>query len=95
MTYLLSGEPPFGTGDGRAILGRELSGDVDLSGYPEAVAEWLERGLAPVAEQRFGDAAEMRDAWRAAVDRTLAPESRAPWWRRWWGGEADADGDTD
>jgi hypothetical protein len=49
----------------------------------------LRRGLAPVAEQRFGDAAEMRDAWRNAVDRTLAPESRPPWWRRWWDGEDD------
>ncbi|HKV52931.1 MAG TPA: serine/threonine-protein kinase [Gemmatimonadaceae bacterium] len=96
VTYLLSGEPPFGVGDGRAILGRELSGDVDLSGYPEAIAEWLERGLAPVAEQRFADAAEMRDAWRRAVDRTLAPESRPPWWRRWWSGEEGAaEGDED
>ena len=94
VTYLLSGEPPFGTGDGRAILGRELSGDVDLRGYPEPVAEWLRRGLAPVAEQRFGDAAEMRDAWRNAVDRTLAPESRPPWWRRWWSGDDEGrDGD--
>jgi len=96
VTYLLSGEPPFGSGDGRAILGRELSGDVDLSAYPDPIADWLKRGLAPAPDDRFGDAAEMRDAWRGAVDLTLEPESRPPWWRRWWSGEEGAaEGDED
>lgn len=88
VLYLLSGRPPFGTGDGRAILARELTGDVDLTPYPPAIAEWLRRGLAPVPESRFVDAATMRDAWREAVDETLAPATRAPWWRRW-GGTSD------
>jgi serine/threonine-protein kinase len=89
VVYLLSGKPPFGAGDGRAILARELNGEVDLTPYPEPVSEWLLRGLSPVAEDRFADAAVMRDAWRSSVDRTLAPESRPPWWRRWWSGEEE------
>jgi serine/threonine-protein kinase len=81
--YLLSGAPPFGSGDGRAILARQLSSDVDLRGYPGAIAEWLRRGLAPRPEARFEDAAVMQRAWRVAVDAALEPESRTPWWRRW------------
>lgn len=89
VVYLLSGAPPFGAGDGRAILARELNGDVDLSAYPEAIARWLERGLAADPDARFADAAAMRDGWRDAVDRTVARELRPPWWRRWWSGEEE------
>jgi serine/threonine protein kinase len=81
--FLLAGKPPFGTGDGRAILARELSGDVDLSEIAPDVAEWLRKGLAPTPEERFSDATEMRDAWRIAAGKALADEDRAPWWKRW------------
>jgi eukaryotic-like serine/threonine-protein kinase len=83
--FVLTGRPPFGTGDGRAILARELQGDVDLRGIPPEIAAWLRRGLAAAPEERFADAAEMRDAWHAAVDAVLG--ERAPWWRRWLGAE--------
>jgi serine/threonine protein kinase len=83
VIFLLSGAPPFGTGDGRAILARELAGDVDLEAYPRPIAEWLEHGLAPTPEARFPDADAMRSAWRRAVDDALGEERRLPWWRRW------------
>ncbi|HEX6534478.1 MAG TPA: serine/threonine-protein kinase [Gemmatimonadaceae bacterium] len=88
--FLLSGEPPFGSGDGRAILARELSGTVNLAGYPPAIADWLARGLAAQPEDRFADAGEMRDAWRRAVDAALGHDTRMPWWRRWLAHETEA-----
>ena len=83
--FLLTGEPPFGTGDGRVILARMLRMDVDLEGVPPAIAAWLKRGLAPRPEDRFADASEMAEAWREAVDETLGDSERVPWWRRWLG----------
>jgi len=67
----------------RAILARELSGDVDLSEIAPDVAEWLKKGLAAVPEDRFADATAMRDAWREAAAKAMAAEEHAPWWRRW------------
>jgi serine/threonine-protein kinase len=87
--FLLAGTPPFGSGDGRTILARELSLDVDLSRYPMPVAQWLRRGLDPVPEYRFSDAAEMRDAWRRAVGESIEAETRVPWWRRWLAGDEE------
>lgn len=84
--FLLSGKPPFGTGDGRAILARELSRDVDLSAYPPAIAAWLRRGLAPSPDERFNDAGEMLEAWRRAVAASLPQDTHPRWWR-WWGSE--------
>jgi serine/threonine protein kinase len=86
--FVLTGEVPFGAGDGRTILARELSGAVDLSRYPPPIASWLRRGLSPSPEHRFADAAEMRDAWRRAVDETIREHAKLPWWRRWLTGEA-------
>jgi len=81
--FLLSGVAPFGSGDGRAILARELSGDVDLSHLAEPIAAWLRKGLAPNPDERFADAAEMQGAWREAVEAVLDEGARIPWWRRW------------
>src|SRR5438045_2482695 len=80
--FLLAGTPPFGSGDGRAILARELSGDVDLDAIAPDVAEWLKRGLAARPEDRFTDALAMREAWREATEKALAAADRARWWRR-------------
>jgi serine/threonine-protein kinase len=90
--FLLSGKPPFGTGDGRAILARELAGATDLSYAPPPIEEWLKRGLAPAPENRFADAAEMLAAWRRAADQALDRDNRVPWWRRWLGDEEDESG---
>ncbi|HEX6964739.1 MAG TPA: serine/threonine-protein kinase [Gemmatimonadaceae bacterium] len=85
--FLLSGKPPFGSGDGRAILARQISMDVDLSIYPLPIADWFRHGLSPHPDERFEDAAEMQRAWRDAVDDVLEQETRTPWWRRWLSGD--------
>src|SRR5205085_1316008 len=67
VLFSLTGRSPFGAGDVRTILARQLGGRADLTGVPEPVAEWIMKGLAPDPEQRWGDAGEMRSAWRRAV----------------------------
>jgi serine/threonine-protein kinase len=79
--YVLTGRPPFGTGDAQTILARQLSRDADLTPFPPELAQWLARGLAPTPEERFADAAEMRAALRQAVAQLR--RHAAPWWRRW------------
>ena len=86
VVFALSGALPFGSGDAKVILARELTGQIDLSSYPPEIAEWLRRGLSPVPEDRFADASEMRSAWRQAVDGAFTRDERMPWWRRWLGG---------
>jgi len=83
VAFTLSGKPPFGERDGKAILARQLSGQFDVSQYPPPVAEWLRRGLAPAPEDRFPDAAAMQEAWREAALAALDDNHRVPWWRRW------------
>jgi eukaryotic-like serine/threonine-protein kinase len=83
VAFALSGEAPFGERDGRAILARELSGDIDLRPYPSEIADWLRRGLSADPEARFSDAIAMQSAWRDAVQALFEREHRGPWWRRW------------
>jgi eukaryotic-like serine/threonine-protein kinase len=89
--FALSGVPPYGDSDVRAILGRAMSREVDLSPLPEEIGAWLRRGLDPDVSRRFQDATVMRRAWRDAVRDVAHRERRAPWWRRWLGGEDDDD----
>jgi len=84
----LTGTPPFGERDSASILARELRGDVDLSSHPTELAEWLRRGLAASAAERFEDAAKMQAAWRDAVGAVLEQDRQVPWWRRWFAGDA-------
>ena len=88
VAFALTGTPPFGDRDGRTILARELRGDINLSGYPPEVAEWLRRGLSADPEDRFVDAVAMQGAWRDAVQSIYDRDRRAPWWRRWSAGDA-------
>ncbi len=84
ITYFaLTEMAPFGAGDGRAILARELREDVELNGIAPDAAAWLRRGLAATPDARFTDARDMRDAWRTVADAVLGGGERAPWWRRW------------
>jgi serine/threonine protein kinase len=83
VAFVLAGKAPFGESDGRTILSRELRGDVDLSEHPAEIGAWLQRGLSPMPEERFTDAAEMQAAWRDAVQAVYEREHRVPWWRRW------------
>ena len=81
VVFALSGNPPFGDGDASLILSRQLAGSVDLSTFATPLAEWMRKGLMPVPDDRFRDAAEMKDAWRTAV-RIVNRRERAAWWRR-------------
>ena len=89
VAYLLTGTPPFGDDDGKAILARELQGQLDLSPYPPEIHDWLRQGLAPDPDARFTDAAAMRKAWRAAVRQAATPSTPRSWWRRLIGREPE------
>ena len=86
MYFTLTGTPPFGDGPGETILARQLSETLSIrlahDGFADALAEWLQRGLAPRVEDRFGDAEEMRVAWRQVVRALRRAEDARPWWRR-------------
>jgi serine/threonine-protein kinase len=87
VAFALSGTPPFGEKDSASILARELREDVDLSGYPPEIGDWLRRGLSANPDTRFEDAAEMQAGWREAVQIVFERERQIPWWRRWFGGD--------
>ena len=90
--FVLSGAPPFGESESKVILARALAGDLDVSRYAPEIAEWLQRGLAPVAEDRFPDAAAMQEQWRVAAGAVLERERRIPWWKRIFGSEEGTEG---
>jgi serine/threonine-protein kinase len=79
--FALCGETPFGDGDPASIVARQLAGNVDVSHFSPPIAEWLRKGLARNPEDRYRDANEMKEAWRAAV-RAARRRERAQWWRR-------------
>ena len=84
VIFSLTGELPFGTGDAKTILARQLGERLELPTEVPALAAWLRRALAPTPEGRFADAGAMLAEWR----RSVAPALRAgelPWWRRWLG----------
>jgi serine/threonine protein kinase len=85
VAFALTGKPPFGERDGRAILARELRGDfdTDLGDQPEAILDWLRHGLSANVDERFEDAVAMQKAWRQAVQSMYDRDRRGPWWRRW------------
>ncbi len=88
VAYVLTGSPPFGERDSASILARELRGDVDLSSHPSEIADWLRRGLAAQASERFDDSVTMQAAWREAVSAVLEQDRPVPWWRRWFAGDS-------
>ena len=90
--FVMSGAPPFGEGDSKVILARELSGALDVSRYAPEIGEWLQRGLAPAADDRFVDASAMQDNWRIAAGAVLERERRIPWWKRIFGSEEGTEG---
>ena len=84
VSFAMSGELPFGTGDARSILAAQLGQRADTSAHPEELRRWLDRAFNPDPEQRFADAAEMQIEWRAAVDAVLEREGKMPLWRIRW-----------
>ena len=81
VVFALCGQPPFGDGDATLILSRQLAGAADLSPFAPPLAEWIRKGLMPSPDDRFRDAAEMKQLWRNAV-RLVRRRERAAWWRR-------------
>ncbi len=65
--YALTGRSPFEGADGRAILASQLAGRLALDEFPDALAAWLRRALAPDPHDRYRDAETMRLAWRQVV----------------------------
>ncbi|HEX6575989.1 MAG TPA: serine/threonine-protein kinase [Gemmatimonadaceae bacterium] len=80
VVFALCGTPPFGDGDAKTILARQLAGNPDLSQFPAPMAEFLRKGLCTEPDERYRDAAEMKTAWRQAV-RAARRRERAAWWR--------------
>ena len=84
--FALTGKAPFGEGSSEAILAQQLSDTLparlSADGFADALTDWLRRGLAPRTEDRFGDAAEMRIAWRQLIRTLRRAEDARPWWRR-------------
>jgi serine/threonine-protein kinase len=78
--FALTGLPPFGEGDAKSILARELSENVDYLSIAPSIASWLRRALRPTAAQRFADALQMKQAWKDAM-RAARRRERAQWWR--------------
>jgi serine/threonine-protein kinase len=81
VVFALCGQPPFGDGDAPTILARQLAGSADLSRFATPLQEWMKRALAIRVEDRFHDAADMKQAWRHAVG-VMKRRERAAWWRR-------------
>lgn len=69
--YVLTGKTPFGDGPAETVLAQQLSDTMPerlvQEGFSDALADWLQRGLAASVEDRFADAEEMRAAWRQVV----------------------------
>jgi eukaryotic-like serine/threonine-protein kinase len=86
IAYTLTARPPFGSGDARVIVARQLKGEMDLTGVPGPLVPFLERAMSAQAETRFADAAEMRSAWHSALDQLQDEGERGQWWWRWLGG---------
>jgi serine/threonine-protein kinase len=79
--FALTGRQPFGDGEPRVLLARQIAGDPDLSGVPDPIARWLARGLAAEPEKRWRDASQMRTEWLAAAAEVLGEGTRAGWLR--------------
>jgi serine/threonine-protein kinase len=93
--FVLTGHPPFGDGSGEMILAQQLSNTLPdrllADGFADAIAAWLKHGLASRVEDRFGDAQEMRIAWRQVVRSVRRAEDQRPWWRRLIEGPQESD----
>ncbi|MGE5749018.1 MAG: protein kinase domain-containing protein [Gemmatimonas sp.] len=79
--FALCGLAPFGDTEPPLILARQLAGGADLSHFAPSIATWMRKGFAPSPDDRFHDAAEMKQAWRDAV-RAARRRERNAWWRR-------------
>ena len=79
--FVLTGDAPFGDGDAKEILARQLGERADLGAFPTVICNWFKKAFAPNPEDRFADGTEMQRAWKVASDKVLA-RRRGSWWRR-------------
>jgi serine/threonine protein kinase len=79
--FVMTGAAPFGEGDAKQILARQLAEAADLDMFPTAICNWFRKAFAPGPEERFSDGEEMQRAWKVASDKILARQ-RGSWWRR-------------
>jgi len=79
--FVLTGDAPFGDGDAKEILARQLGEGADLAAFPTVICNWFKKAFAPNPEDRFADGTEMQRAWKVASDKVLA-RRRGSWWRR-------------
>jgi serine/threonine-protein kinase len=97
--FVLTGRAPFGDASAEQVLAHQL-GDrlrerLQLDAFPDPLEEFLMRGLAPNVEDRFADAAELRQAWRQVVRTMRRADDPRPWWRRVFEGPLDDDSPFD
>jgi len=79
--FVMTGNAPFGDGDAKEILARQLGERADLEAFPTVLCNWFRTAFAPNPDDRFADGAAMQRAWKAASDKVLARQ-RGSWWRR-------------
>ena len=83
VSFALTGELPFGGGDARTILARQLAHQVAMEDIPEALEAWMRHALDPDPDKRFADAQEMQKGWREAVTTHFENHQGVAWWKRW------------
>lgn len=96
--FALTGRPPFGDASAEQVLaqqlGARLAERLQLEAFPAPLEAFLARGLAPDVQERYADAAELRQAWRQVVRAMRRTDDPRPWWRRVFEGPMDEDDDT-
>jgi serine/threonine-protein kinase len=80
--FVLSGELPFGERDGPTVLAAQLSGRPSFERFPDDVTEWLRRGLAADADERWADAPAMLHGWSQLRQNLEREDARRSLWRR-------------
>jgi serine/threonine-protein kinase len=87
LYFSLIGKPPFGEQDPSVIVGKILSGNIDVSMLDPEIGAWLQKAMAAKAAERFPDVVAMQSSWRQAVREALSRSTDVPWWRRFFSGE--------
>jgi serine/threonine-protein kinase len=79
--FVMTGDTPFGDGDAKEILARQLGERADLEAFPTVIGNWFKTAFAANPDDRFADGTSMQRAWKAASGKVLARQ-RGSWWRR-------------
>jgi serine/threonine-protein kinase len=77
--FALTGRAPFGEGDPKLILARQLANSIDMQSLRQPVAQWLGRALEPDPSKRYANATEMQEGFKECLHELERDERR--WWR--------------